>query len=119
MAGTGGAYRVSDTGEIHGVSRRARTCNQFGVETTRRVPARILSPRMHDGRATVQLCIDGQTRSVVVHTAVLEAFVGPRPHGHMAIHLNGDATDNRLCNLAWVPRRGRPRSRPSGPQEAA
>jgi HNH endonuclease len=111
MAGTGDAYRVSDTGEIHGVNRLARTCNPWG-ESTRRVPARIMSQRMKDGRATVQICIDGQPRNILVHTAVLEAFRGPRPPGHMAEHINGDPTDCRLANLRWVPRRGQPRFRP-------
>jgi WhiB family transcriptional regulator, redox-sensing transcriptional regulator len=93
IVGTGGAYRVSDTGEVHGVNRLARTCNLWG-ESTRRVPARLMSQRIHDGRATVQICIDGQPRNIVVHTAVLEAFVGPRPRG-----LHGRAHQRRSVRL--------------------
>lgn len=41
-------------------------------------------------------------REVMVHTAVLEAFVGPRPSAnHCCRHLNGNSCDNRLENLAW------------------
>lgn len=36
-----------------------------------------------------------------VHHLVLETFVGPRPEGMEARHLNGDYSDNRLQNLAW------------------
>ncbi len=36
-----------------------------------------------------------------VHVLVLMAFVGPRPAGMVACHLNDVKTDNRLCNLAW------------------
>jgi hypothetical protein len=119
MVGTGGAYRVcADTGNVLGVPRRARTENQWG-ESTRRVPARVLSQKMRDGRAVVQISIDGVPRTITVANAVLEAFVGPRPRGHYAEHINGDTTDNRLCNLRWVPRRGQPRFRPHRPRDAA
>lgn len=36
-----------------------------------------------------------------LHDLVLTAFVGPRPEGAVARHLNDDPTDNRLVNLAW------------------
>ena len=100
IAGTGGAYRVSDLGEILGVERRARTSNGWG-ESTRRVPAHIMSPKMRDNRATVQICIDGQPRNIAVAVAVLEAFRGPRPRGYYAEFRNGDPTDCRLSNLYW------------------
>ena len=36
-----------------------------------------------------------------VHILVLEAFVGPRPTGMFACHIDGDASNNRLPNLRW------------------
>jgi hypothetical protein len=36
-----------------------------------------------------------------IHHLVLETFVGPRPEGMEARHLNGDYSDNRLRNLTW------------------
>lgn len=36
-----------------------------------------------------------------VHAMVLETFVGPRPIGMEASHLNGDRRDNRVENLVW------------------
>lgn len=40
-------------------------------------------------------------RGRYVHHLVLEAFVGPRPHGMQCRHINGNSLDNRLKNLAW------------------
>lgn len=36
-----------------------------------------------------------------VHHLVLEAFVGPRPEGKEACHLDGDPTNNAAENLHW------------------
>ena len=36
-----------------------------------------------------------------VQKLVLDAFVGPRPAGAVARHLNDIGIDNRLVNLAW------------------
>ena len=43
----------------------------------------------------------GRNVHVLVHRAVLEAFVGACPTGCESRHLNGDPADNRLLNLAW------------------
>ena len=39
---------------------------------------------------------------MLVHHAVLSAWVCPRPEGMECDHKNGDSLDNRLCNLEWV-----------------
>ncbi len=39
-----------------------------------------------------------------IHRMVLDAFVGPRPDGHEAAHLDGSRDNNCLWNLAWVTR---------------
>lgn len=44
----------------------------------------------------------GKTCSKRVHSLVLTAFVGPRPEGKEAAHLNGTPSDNRLSNLEWT-----------------
>jgi hypothetical protein len=43
----------------------------------------------------------GNCRAIETHTAVMLAFVGPRPPGAECRHINGVRTDNRLENLAW------------------
>ena len=46
----------------------------------------------------------GRRNTRCVHTLVLLAFVGPRPVGADARHLNGVPQDNRVENLAWATR---------------
>ncbi|QBI97752.1 HNH endonuclease [Mycobacterium phage Zeuska] len=41
------------------------------------------------------------SRTALVHTLVMEAFVGPRPEGYEIRHLNGNPDDNRLENLQY------------------
>ncbi len=45
----------------------------------------------------------GGSTSFNVHRLVLETFVGVRPAGMTASHLDGDKSNNALCNLAWEP----------------
>ena len=47
------------------------------------------------------LRIGGVTKTVTVHHLVLDAFVGPRPHGMECRHLDGNKENNRLENLRW------------------
>lgn len=44
---------------------------------------------------------DGKHHTRLVHQLVLEAFVGPRPSGHVGCHRDDRAGDNRLENLFW------------------
>lgn len=73
---------------------------RYEVSTAGRVrrAGRVLKPQPSDsGYARVRT-----PRVLLVHKAVLEAFVGPAPSPrHHAAHDNGDKTDNRLVNLAW------------------
>ncbi|WP_336158169.1 HNH endonuclease signature motif containing protein [Amycolatopsis sp. VC5-11] len=76
-------YLISDAGRLMSICGRE---------------ARILRPSSN--RKGYQLVkVHGLNRSV--HRLVLEAFVGPRPEGQEARHLNGNPADNRLHNLAW------------------
>lgn len=87
-------YEASDLGRVRSVDRTVKTKN--GV---RRYSGNILRPgRMLSGHLSVAL---GKGKSVCVHTAVLAAFVGPRPTGLEGCHNNGNPSDNRLSNLRW------------------
>lgn len=41
-------------------------------------------------------------KNIIVHRAVMLAFIGPCPDGKQANHKNGDKKDNRLDNLEYV-----------------
>ena len=47
--------------------------------------------------------VEGKQRilHILVHTAVLETFVGPKPKGLVCRHLDGNSENNRLDNLKW------------------
>ena len=87
VCGYEGRYEVSDAGEVRSLLRRR-------ILVIRQRPG----PR---GYLRVTLSFDGVEKDYRVHVLVLEAFVGPRPDGQMARHLNDVRTDNRLENLAW------------------
>lgn len=77
-------YRVSDAGRV------------------RNVAGRLLTQAVHrDGRLRVKLSRDGRQKRIAVHVLVLISFVGPRPDGAEACHLDGDCVNNRLSNLRW------------------
>lgn len=88
VVGYEGHYEVSDQGRVRVAKRR-----YFG---------KIMSTTsVGDPYPALQLWRDSKPRVLRVHRLVLEAFVGPRPDGLLARHLDGDPTNNALTNLRW------------------
>ena len=95
VVGFEGSYEVSDTGLVRGVDRidaagrrwRGRVFSTLGCDK--------------DGYIQQTLCRGTIRRSAKTHILVLEAFVGPRPEGAVARHLDGDHKNNSAGNLVW------------------
>jgi hypothetical protein len=62
---------------------------------------RLVTRRDHGGYMRAVAWYGAIPRLILVHRAVLGAFVGPCPVGMEARHLNGEGADNRLINLTW------------------
>ena len=80
--------------------------DRYEVSTYGRVRSlrtgRLLAQRMDkDARARVNLARPGRPSTVSVHVLVLLAFVGPRPQGAHACHVDDDGANNALSNLYW------------------
>lgn len=98
VVGYEGLYEVSEHGRVRSLDRIIQVSGQG----PRRWRGRIMIPGVGDlGRRTVMLSREGNVTPITVHRLVLEAFVGVRPVDQECRHLNGDASDNRLVNLAW------------------
>lgn len=82
----------------HGRIRREARSTPGG-----RLAEMILAQRPHheNGYLIVQFKIDNKTHTALAHRLVLEAFVGPRPYGHEALHHDDCRTNNVLSNLRW------------------
>ncbi len=95
-------YEVSSLGRVRSIARYVRIV-RHGVEAVRLVQPRLLKPgRMNRfGHCSVAI---GKGNSRTVHSLVAESFIGPRPDGFDVAHLNGDGSDNRAENLAYVSR---------------
>jgi hypothetical protein len=87
-------YEVSDQGTVRSLDR---IIERNGKPA--RLCGRTLSLRRHtQGYKAVSL---GNGKQATVHSLVMLAFEGPRPHGAWINHINGDKTDNRLINLEY------------------
>lgn len=93
LTGFDGVYQVSADGCL----RRA-IAGAGGTYAGRILASRVDRRGYH--RAVLR-DLTARQRLVRVHVAVLEAFVGPRPAGCDASHLDGDKSNNCLNNLAW------------------
>lgn len=81
------AYAVSDLGRV---KRVLSGCSN-------RWPAEHLLKGSTDSNGNISVRLT--TGTVTVHSLVWKAFKGERAQGWCIVHLNGDRTDVRLCNL--------------------
>ena len=96
IAGTGGRYLVSDTGEVISSPTQRHGFHKMRQDASRAGYLRVLLTLPGHGSKwhTRRMCVR-------VHVLVAEAFLGRRPKGYQTRHLNGIKTDNRASNLAW------------------
>ena len=55
----------------------------------------------HNGYGYVRLKTENGFKNFRAHKIVLESFVEQSAEGSETRHLNGNRSDNRLCNLGW------------------
>lgn len=90
VPGYEGLYSISANGKVRSEAKHGR-------------PARILQPsRSHNGYLRLYLCRNGRRHNFSVHQLVASAFMGPVPIGHEVNHRDGDKSNNRVSNLAYV-----------------
>jgi len=89
-------YEISSEGQV-------RSTQIFRNKETK---IRILKPFTSGKRGkeypAVKLRLpEGGSRTKMVHLLVARAFLGPRPDGYLAAHLDGDRFNPKYSNLAW------------------
>lgn len=98
VVGREGKYEISDLGNVRTIARRGMKLDE---------PMVLKRFRLCD-----QLAINfaAPRQTVKIDCMVLEAFVGPRPEGMVAKHIDGDQSNVSASNLKWG-KAGGPRSR--------
>ena len=93
------SHEVSSLGRVRSLDRYVPW--RYGQERLAKGRVLAMHPQ-NTGYLIVQLKYAPRPRkAVTVHALVLEAFVGPKPDGMEARHLDGDQTNNRPDNLRW------------------
>src|SRR5271166_6551030 len=96
-------YEISDHGQVRSLDRQVRS--RWGSPKT--LKGKTLAQGKVGGNEPggrypgCTLFRDGKRRMVMVHTLMLETFVGPRPEGTHGCHRDDNPDNNRLDNLYW------------------
>lgn len=91
-----GRYEVSSYGRVRSWAVRGATAHRRKWSVILKRKPRSSGYIWHNLRAP-----DGII-TVAAHALVLAAFVGPRPEGFEAAHLDGKRDNNVISNLKWV-----------------
>jgi hypothetical protein len=98
VKGFEGMYEVSDQGRVRALPYEMRHwCGRMIPK-----PGGLVTLTKHTGGYRFVALRGGKKH--YVHRLVMAAFVGPAPHRNDVNHINGDKTDNRLCNLEYCNR---------------
>jgi hypothetical protein len=89
VLGFEGLYEVSSLGRVRGLKYNKTRDGILRASTD------------SAGRKNVRLNRDGKRLPRRVHVLVAEAFIGPRPDGMVARHLDDDPANNNVSNIAW------------------
>lgn len=101
IAGYEGLYEVSDSGRVRSLDRYIKT--DIRHVTKRLQKGRILiQHRKRNGYYTVDLSKDGKVKTHTVHSLVADAFLPPDEARKCINHIDGDKTNNNVCNLERV-----------------
>lgn len=96
-------YEVSSEGRVRSfwmpVWAKGRRGRSYVIGPS---PSIIRLKSNREGRLSVVLHSEGIRKTFSVQTLVLEAFVGPRPHGMFACHGPKGLPDNSISNLYWA-----------------
>lgn len=90
-------YEASSFGRIR--SREREIVYSDGRRRTHK--SKILNPGVSAGYLFVNICKNGKSKSVKVHSLVASTFLGEKPEKFDVCHINGDRTDNRISNLEY------------------
>jgi hypothetical protein len=83
-------YEVSN----HGNMRRIKS----GKGTRFMVPFK-LPKKPYSGYFRPKICIDGTSKTILLHREIAETFIRPLLSGECINHLDGDKLNNNICNL--------------------
>lgn len=100
VVGYEGLYCVSNLGRVRTEPRMTTASYGKPHPVHQRILAAPLAP-FGTGYPHVGLHKEGKQKTRLVHHLVLEAFVGPRPHGMDACHNDGNSKNACAANLRW------------------
>lgn len=98
IEGYGGAYQVSNHGNVKSVERTVIRSNGRPYHITERMMKPVIDNK---GYVRVHLNDNGKTKFVPVHRLVAMAFVENAEHKPQVNHIDGNKTNNSFDNLEW------------------
>lgn len=107
IEGYEGLYQISNYGNCKSLDRTIERKSRWGNIIKINYIGKFLVPnKVGKGYYRYDLCKNGKYEYFYIHRLVFETFIGKIPDGLEIDHINTDKSDNRLCNLRVVDRKG-------------